>query len=155
MWVCVCWRAICVCLNRRFSAEASAAQDASLHPEQTVRLPTAIPGEVWEPAAAANQRRLPPHGETAPLPTTTPSVDILGWKKRAQNLQPAWRLEQFFELPLSDVTRGTSQIILVKVYYWKSNPLVPTGKALLLPSFYLYGFFPLALGSGQWCEGQL
>lgn len=110
----MCWRPIGVFFNRRCSAEASAAQDASLHPEQTVRLPPAVPGEVWEPAAAADQCRLPPHGEIVPSATTTSSASV---GLRNTCVQPFCRipwtvrkvcgLEQISDLPLCDVTRGT------------------------------------------------
>lgn len=60
VWHCV--HVVC----RRCSAEASGAQDASLHLDETDRLPAAIPGEVWEPVAAADQCGLPQHSKTRP-----------------------------------------------------------------------------------------
>lgn len=49
---------------RRRSAEASAAGDDAAQSEQADRLPAALPGDIWEPAAAAHQCRRPQHGES-------------------------------------------------------------------------------------------
>lgn len=49
--------------HRRCSAEASAAEDAALCPPQSNHHPPALPGDVWKPAAAADQCWLPQHGK--------------------------------------------------------------------------------------------